>query len=120
MRLATQNNLGNALLTLGERESGTARLEEAIATWEEQPLSRATKTLRKRSGGAADFADVGRAVGGPSTVRATDSTSTACTLRSAALYDRLEFFFLGGDVLLPHYCVVADPVLSKDYAARKI
>ncbi|HEY1363700.1 MAG TPA: tetratricopeptide repeat protein, partial [Xanthobacteraceae bacterium] len=27
----TQNNLGNALMTLGERESGTARLEEAVA-----------------------------------------------------------------------------------------
>jgi tetratricopeptide (TPR) repeat protein len=26
----TQNNLGNALQALGERESGTARLEEAI------------------------------------------------------------------------------------------
>jgi hypothetical protein len=30
----TQNNLGNALWTFGQRESGTARLEEAIATWE--------------------------------------------------------------------------------------
>ena len=29
----TQNNLGNALATLGERESGTARLEEAIAAY---------------------------------------------------------------------------------------
>ncbi|MDP2804075.1 MAG: hypothetical protein Q8O26_19565, partial [Phreatobacter sp.] len=27
----TQNNLGNALLTFGARESGTARLEEAVA-----------------------------------------------------------------------------------------
>ena len=26
----TQKNLGNALLTLGERESGTAKLEEAV------------------------------------------------------------------------------------------
>ena len=36
MRLAeamTQNNLGNALQTLGERESGTARLEEAVAAY---------------------------------------------------------------------------------------
>jgi tetratricopeptide (TPR) repeat protein len=32
---ATQNNLGNALLTLGERESGTARLEEAVAAYRE-------------------------------------------------------------------------------------
>ena len=30
---ATQNNLGNALRTLGERESGTARLEEAVAAY---------------------------------------------------------------------------------------
>jgi tetratricopeptide (TPR) repeat protein len=30
----TQNNLGTALSTLGERESGTARLEEAISCWD--------------------------------------------------------------------------------------
>ena len=30
---ATQNNLGNALRTLGERESGTSRLEEAVAAF---------------------------------------------------------------------------------------
>ena len=29
----TQNNLGIALSTLGERESGTARLEEAVAAY---------------------------------------------------------------------------------------
>ena len=29
----TQNNLGNALARLGERESGTARLEEAVAAY---------------------------------------------------------------------------------------
>ena len=29
----TQNNLGNALSTLGERESGTARLEEAVSAY---------------------------------------------------------------------------------------
>ncbi|HTR16762.1 MAG TPA: hypothetical protein VMI52_06995, partial [Acetobacteraceae bacterium] len=29
----TQNNLGNALSTLGERESGTARLEEAVEAY---------------------------------------------------------------------------------------
>ena len=29
----TQNNLGTALRTLGERESGTARLEEAVAAY---------------------------------------------------------------------------------------
>jgi tetratricopeptide (TPR) repeat protein len=31
----TQNNLGAALLRLGERESGTARLEEAVAAYRE-------------------------------------------------------------------------------------
>ena len=31
----TQNNLGNALRRLGERESGTARLEEAVAAYRE-------------------------------------------------------------------------------------
>ena len=29
----TQNNLGNALAALGARESGTARLEEAVAAY---------------------------------------------------------------------------------------
>ena len=29
----TQNNLGNALREFGERESGTARLEEAVAAY---------------------------------------------------------------------------------------
>ena len=41
----TQNNLGNALSTLGERESGTARLEEAVVAYllalEEQTRKRA-------------------------------------------------------------------------------
>jgi tetratricopeptide (TPR) repeat protein len=31
----TQNNLGNALTSLGERESGTARLEEAVTAYRE-------------------------------------------------------------------------------------
>ena len=31
----TQNNLGSALSTLGERESGTARLDEAVAAYRE-------------------------------------------------------------------------------------
>ena len=31
----TQNNLANALVTLGERESGTAKLEEAVAAYRE-------------------------------------------------------------------------------------
>ena len=29
----TQNNLGNALSTLGARESGTTRLEEAVVAY---------------------------------------------------------------------------------------
>ncbi|MGB9165254.1 MAG: hypothetical protein WCC41_12490, partial [Rhodomicrobium sp.] len=36
----TQNNLGNALSTLGERESGTARLEEAAAAYRAALLER--------------------------------------------------------------------------------
>ena len=32
---ATQNNLGRALWRLGERESGTAKLEEAVAAYRE-------------------------------------------------------------------------------------
>jgi tetratricopeptide (TPR) repeat protein len=31
----TQNNLGNALTSLGERESSTTRLEEAVAAYRE-------------------------------------------------------------------------------------
>jgi hypothetical protein len=31
---ATQNNLGNALETLGERESGTAELQAAVTAWD--------------------------------------------------------------------------------------
>ncbi len=31
----TQNNLGNALLTIGRRESGTERLEQAVAAYRE-------------------------------------------------------------------------------------
>ena len=31
----TQNNLGNALRALGERESGTARLEDAVTAYRE-------------------------------------------------------------------------------------
>ena len=32
---ATQNDLGNALLAIGERENGTGQLEEAIAAYQE-------------------------------------------------------------------------------------
>ena len=43
----TQMNLGNALQTLGERESGTARLEEAVAAYREalQEMTRARVPL---------------------------------------------------------------------------
>ena len=67
----TQNNLGNALARLGERESGTARLEEAVAAYraaleertrERVPLQWATtqnnlgnalRTLGERESGTA-------------------------------------------------------------------
>jgi hypothetical protein len=38
----TQNALGGALQALGERESGTAKLEEAVATYRE-PLTERTR-----------------------------------------------------------------------------
>ena len=47
----TQNNLGNALSTLGERESGTARLEEAVAAY------RAALEERTRERVPLDWAD---------------------------------------------------------------
>ncbi len=47
---ATQNNLGNALWRLGERESGTARLEEAVAAY------RAALTERTRERVPLDWA----------------------------------------------------------------
>ena len=44
----TQNNLGTALSRLGERESGTARLEEAVAAYraalKERPASACRST----------------------------------------------------------------------------
>jgi tetratricopeptide (TPR) repeat protein len=42
-----QNNLGNALMRLGERESGTARLEEAVAAYRD-----ALKEYTSRAGAA--------------------------------------------------------------------
>jgi hypothetical protein len=45
---ATQNNLGNALATLGERETGTARLDEAVEAYREalKELTRERVPLR--------------------------------------------------------------------------
>ena len=34
-RATTQNNLGNALSRLGERESGTTRMEDAVAAYQD-------------------------------------------------------------------------------------
>jgi hypothetical protein len=70
----TQNNLGNALLRLGERESGTVRLEEAVVAyraaleewtrergplavgddaWQPRPRALFAWRARKRDGAAA-------------------------------------------------------------------
>jgi tetratricopeptide (TPR) repeat protein len=75
----TQNNLGNALQTLGERESGTARLEQAVAAYraaleertrERVPLDwamtqnnfgNALKVLGEREGGMARLQEAVRA-----------------------------------------------------------
>src|SRR5207237_2496369 len=45
----TQNNLGNALRVLGERESGTARLEEAVAAFRDA-LQERTRARAARLG----------------------------------------------------------------------
>jgi hypothetical protein len=52
----TQNNLGNALLALGERECGTARLKEAIAAYREALKER---TRERTPLDAASFGNVG-------------------------------------------------------------
>jgi hypothetical protein len=46
----TQNNLGAALQTLGERETGTDRLEEAVTAYRER-CSRNTPATACRSTG---------------------------------------------------------------------
>jgi tetratricopeptide (TPR) repeat protein len=42
----TQNNLGNALATLGERGSGTGRLDEAVAAYREALKERRASACR--------------------------------------------------------------------------
>ena len=42
----TQNNLGAALATLGERESGTERLEQAVAAYTEALQERTRERVR--------------------------------------------------------------------------
>ena len=41
----TQNNLGNALAVLGERESGLARLKEAVSAYRQALKERTRKRL---------------------------------------------------------------------------
>lgn len=78
----TQNNLGNALWRLGERESGTARLEEAVEAYREAlkeytrervPLQWATtqnnlgnalSRLGERTGDRVKFAEARKAIEG--------------------------------------------------------
>jgi hypothetical protein len=43
---AAQNSLGNTLRTLGERESGTARLEEALRVYRDALLERTSVRVR--------------------------------------------------------------------------
>jgi len=79
----TQNNLGNALSSLGERESGTARLEEAVSAYREAlkertrervPLAWATtqnnlatalSSLGERESGVARLEEAGPPVARP-------------------------------------------------------
>src|SRR5262249_25018021 len=46
-RAMTQNNLGTALSSLGERESGTAKLEEAVTAYREA-LKERTRESREQ------------------------------------------------------------------------
>src|SRR5215471_19329414 len=60
----TQNNLGNALRTLGERGSGTARLGEAVAAFDacltvvetDWPAERMQQVRSRRDGTRAEIA----------------------------------------------------------------
>ena len=52
----TQNSLGNALWTLGKRESGTAHLEEAVTAYRaalsEEPRERVPLVMRRLATGS--------------------------------------------------------------------
>ncbi len=50
----TQNNLGTALQALGARESGTARLEEAVAAYRAALLERTRDKVPLRLGHDAE------------------------------------------------------------------
>jgi hypothetical protein len=73
----TQEKLGNALATLGERESGTARLEEAAAAYRDalQEYTRARRSIGPRS--RWDVGDALRALGeqGNGTARLEEAVS---------------------------------------------
>ena len=45
----TQNNLGNALLTLGQRETGTTKLEEPVAAYREALKERSRRRREFRT-----------------------------------------------------------------------
>jgi hypothetical protein len=73
----TQNNLGNALATLGERESGTARLDEAVKAYRAalEELTRERVPLQW----AATFGNQGVAV-----MQIADRTNDAVMAENAA------------------------------------
>ena len=63
----TQNNLGDALQTLGERQSGTARLEEAVAAYRDALKERSRErvplqwaTTQNNLGKASDIGGAGK------------------------------------------------------------
>ena len=53
----TQNNLGTALSRLGERESGTARLQEAVAAYREALKEDARARAVSVGGDSGEFGD---------------------------------------------------------------
>ena len=82
----TQNNLGTALTTLGERESGTARLEQAVDAY------RAALLERTRERVPLDWAmtqnNLGTALRTSASARAA---SNGCSRRSRPIAPRLRF-----------------------------
>ncbi|MCW5699530.1 MAG: tetratricopeptide repeat protein, partial [Rhodospirillales bacterium] len=92
----TQNNLGTALATLGERESGTARLEDAVIAY------RNALEERTRERVPLDWAltqmNLGKAF-----QALGERTSNAALLRQARDYFAAAFEVYVGEAGMEHY-----------------
>jgi tetratricopeptide (TPR) repeat protein len=95
----TQNNLGNALGTLGERESGRARLEEAVAAY------RAALEEWTRERVPLDWAGTQNNLGNALQTLGQRESGTARLKEAVAAYGAaLEVFVAGG---AGHYVGIA-------------